>query len=187
MKLYLLPLITLCLSSESAQTNKVLIWLCLASKLVMLPLLLVKLKLAKQRCFNESEVVIEIGEYFVLLLFAFDLLTGQEVSWSIGRDEMKLVLLSMAFYKLLSLIRISDRFGFLLSSISTCLTSLLPFMICFLLSIAFFTVCNIVVGNEVDQTGIEGMGFVHKQMLDSFRNSIGDVEVPNYSESSDFS
>lgn len=80
-------------------------------------------------------------------------------------------------------IRMSDTMGFLVRMISTCVIELIPFLMCFILFLLFFSFCLIILQNEIDKEvheRAEDIGYVYETILQAFRTSIGELGIPRY-------
>ena len=64
--------------------------------------------------------------------------------------ELKLLLIILAFMKLLFFVRIFEQFGFLVQMIILCVVDLIPFIVSYLIFLALFSVCFVVLKMEID-------------------------------------
>ena len=64
--------------------------------------------------------------------------------------EMKLLIVLLAFTKVLFFIRIFERFGLLLNMMKYCLEDLIPFICCFITLLFVFSICFVVLNMEID-------------------------------------
>ena len=64
--------------------------------------------------------------------------------------ELKLLLIVMAFIKLLFFIRIFEEFGFLVQMIIFCVIDLIPFILSYALFLIIFSICYAVLEMEID-------------------------------------
>lgn len=64
--------------------------------------------------------------------------------------EVKLILIMLGFMKLMFFVRMSDKLGFLVRMIATCVIELIPFIICFIMFLLFFSFCLIILNMEID-------------------------------------
>lgn len=71
-------------------------------------------------------------------------------------NEFRLLLVVIAFFTLMEFIRMSDKMGFLVRMISTCVYELIPFLMCFIMFLLFFSLCLIVLNNSIDSEVSEG-------------------------------
>lgn len=96
--------------------------------------------------------------------------------------ELKLLLIIIAFIKLLFFIRIFEDFGFLVQMILLCVYDLIPFIISYLIFLILFTVCFVVLDMEIDPEveEAENMTYFQKMLLQTFRTAIGELGMPVY-------
>ena len=66
--------------------------------------------------------------------------------------------------------------------IATCAIELIPFIICFVMFLLFFSFCLVVLDMDVDLEVDEAqaIGKVAKIILQTFRTSIGELAMPRY-------
>jgi hypothetical protein len=64
--------------------------------------------------------------------------------------EAKLLLIILAFFKLLFFIRIFEEYGFLVQMIFLCVVDLIPFIMSYLIFLIVFSVCFVVLKMEID-------------------------------------
>ena len=69
--------------------------------------------------------------------------------------ETKMMLILLAFLKLLFFVRIFEDYGFLVQMIRLCVSDLVPFIISYMIFLVVFTLCFIVLKMEVDPEVIE--------------------------------
>lgn len=130
---------------------------------------------------------IDLGEFILFFLF----LCSQkgilgEILFIEGlcnySPEIKLILVALAFVKLIFFIRIIDKFGLLVRMIATCFYALIPFIVCFMMFLFMFSFMLIVLNNQIDSEVVEAeyISFVHKTVLQAFRTSIGELGMPRY-------
>jgi hypothetical protein len=77
--------------------------------------------------------------------------------YSIGQDhsfvympEAKLLLILLAFLKLLFFVRIFEEYGFLVQMILLCVLDLIPFIMSYMIFLIVFTVCFVTLKMEID-------------------------------------
>ena len=80
---------------------------------------------------------------------------------------MKLLIVLLAFTKVLFFIRIFERFGLLLNMMRYCLYDLIPFICCFITLLFVFSICFVVLNMEIDGEvdEAEGLSFFQKTVL----------------------
>lgn len=64
--------------------------------------------------------------------------------------ETKMLLILLAFLKLLFFIRIFEEYGFLVQMIRLCVIDLIPFIMSYMIFLMVFTVCFVVLKMEID-------------------------------------
>ena len=64
--------------------------------------------------------------------------------------EAKMLLILLAFLKLLFFVRIFEEYGFLVQMIRLCVSDLVPFIISYMIFLTVFTVCFVVLKMEID-------------------------------------
>jgi len=96
--------------------------------------------------------------------------------------EIKLVLVVMAFVKILFFVRIFKSYAFLVQMIWACLMDLVPFIVSFISFLLVFSVCYNVLDMEIDPEVAEARGIqtFEKLVLQTFRTSIGELGMPVY-------
>ena len=96
--------------------------------------------------------------------------------------ELKLLLIIMAFLKLLFFIRIFEAYGFLVQMISACVQDLIPFLMSYWIFMIVFSICFVVLNMEIDPEVAEadGLNYFQKTILQTFRTSIGQLGMPTY-------
>ena len=92
--------------------------------------------------------------------------------YSLGLDhvlvyipEIKLLLILLAFMKLLFFVRIFEEYGFLVQMILLCVLDLIPFMISYMIFLIVFTVCFVVLEMKIDPEVEEAENLSHFQMM----------------------
>ena len=97
-------------------------------------------------------------------------------------SELKLMIVLMAFMKILFFVRIFESYGFLVQMIKFCLVDLIPFIVCFVTFLFVFSICFIVLNMEIDPevADAQGITFFQKTILQTFRTSIGELGMPVY-------
>jgi hypothetical protein len=65
--------------------------------------------------------------------------------------ETKLILIILAFLKLLFFVRIFEDYGFLVQMILLCVLDLIPFIISYIIFLFIFTICFVVLKMEIDE------------------------------------
>ena len=100
--------------------------------------------------------------------------------------ELKVLLLLLAFLKLLFFIRVFEEYGFLVQMIMYCVRDLAPFMVAYFTLVLIFSICFTVLGTEIDaevvDAGADGyeQGEFQLMVLQVFRTSIGELSMPRY-------
>jgi len=81
--------------------------------------------------------------------------------------ELKLMIVLMAFMKVLFFVRIYESYGFLVQMIKFCIIDLIPFIVCFITFLFVFSICFIVLNMEIDPEVVEaeGITFFQKTIL----------------------
>ena len=64
--------------------------------------------------------------------------------------ELKMLLILLAFLKLLFFVRIFEEYGFLVQMIRLCVLDLIPFIMSYMIFLMVFTVCFVVLKMEID-------------------------------------
>jgi hypothetical protein len=64
--------------------------------------------------------------------------------------ETKMLLILLAFLKLLFFVRIFEEYGFLVQMIRLCVLDLIPFIMSYMIFLMVFTVCFVVLKMEID-------------------------------------
>jgi hypothetical protein len=64
--------------------------------------------------------------------------------------ELKLMIVLMAFMKILFFVRIFESYGFLVMMIKFCIADLVPFIVCFMTFLYVFSICFVVLNMEID-------------------------------------
>ena len=98
--------------------------------------------------------------------------------------ETKLVLIILAFMKLLFFVRIFEDYGFLVQMVLLCVLDLIPFIISYVIFLVIFTICFVVLKMEIDPevADAQGMNYTQKMFLQVFRTAIGELGMPVYTE-----
>lgn len=128
-----------------------------------------------------------MGEFIIFIIFLFSQkgILGEtffiEGLYAYS-PEIKLVLMMLAFAKLMFFIRIIDKFGLLVRMIATCFYALIPFIVCFVMFLFMFSCMLITLNNQIDSEVVEAeaISFFHKTVLQAFRTSIGELGMPRY-------
>ena len=96
--------------------------------------------------------------------------------------ELKLVNIILTFLKLLFFVRIFEAYGFLVQMIILCLQDLVPFFICYLLFLNFFTMCFIVLQCDIDGeiADVPILNRYSLMLLQVYRTALGELSMPGY-------
>ena len=109
--------------------------------------------------------------------------------YSLGLDhvlvyipEIKLLLILLAFMKLLFFVRIFEEYGFLVQIIMSCCIDLIPFITFYMIALFMFSIIFVVLNMEIDVENnmLRHVGFFQKMLMETFRSSIGEVGLPKY-------
>lgn len=79
--------------------------------------------------------------------------------------ETKLVLIILAFMKLLFFVRIFEDYGFLVQMILLCVFDLIPFIVSYLIFLFIFTLCFVVLKMEIDPEVVDAQGLSYTQKM----------------------
>ena len=82
--------------------------------------------------------------------------------------ELKVLIMTTGFIKLLFFIRIFESYGFLVQMIFYCISDLIPFIIAWLTFLIIFSICFIVLKMEIDEEvdgNAQGMNYFGKTLL----------------------
>ena len=81
--------------------------------------------------------------------------------------ETKMLLILLAFMKLLFFMRIFENFGFLVQMILLCVLDLFPFIISYMIFLIVFTVIFVVLKMEIDPEvdRVENLTYYQKMLL----------------------
>jgi len=82
--------------------------------------------------------------------------------------------------KILYFLRVFEQFGALVQMLLTTMTGLVNFMIFFALSVGFFTVSHCMLQVTFDATSYPSVNLLIVILIETFRNSIGDADLPSY-------
>jgi len=93
-----------------------------------------------------------------------------------------MVLIILAFMKILFFMKIFSDYGFLVQMVFLSFLDMGPFMAFFSLWLLFFTIEFKVLGFEFDDSEYANLGSFTQMLILTFRNSIGDLSLPQYND-----
>jgi hypothetical protein len=97
-------------------------------------------------------------------------------------SEYKLIIIILAFFKVMFFMRVFERFGFMVQMILSCLTDLVPFIVYFITFLLMYSLCftslNVLTDDEVN--GASNLSQFQRTFLQAFRTSIGELGMPTY-------
>lgn len=105
---------------------------------------------------------------------------------SIVQIILMIVLIFQIFIKILFFMKVFDDYGFLVQMIQISILDAAPFMSFFFLWVLFFTVEFKLLQWEVDDEEYSQLPSILQLFLLSFRNSMGDLSLPAYSNWTDW-
>lgn len=79
--------------------------------------------------------------------------------------EAKMLLILLAFLKLLFFVRIFEEYGFLVQMIRLCVIDLIPFITSYMIFLMVFSVCFVVLKMEIDPEVAEVENLSYFQMM----------------------
>ena len=106
------------------------------------------------------------------------------MNYTLYLAELRLMLVALTMIKLLFFVRIFEEYGFLVSMIQYCIIDLIPFLVTYMLFLTIFAMLYTVLRMEPDPetAGIQNTPDFVIILLVAFRNAIGEVGLPTYSE-----
>lgn len=145
----------------------------------------------KMAYFSSFWNIFDFMQFFLYTKFMMDFFEMLDTEFEYIGFNLKIMQLSIiicGFIKILYFIRIFEQFGFLVQMVAKTCIKVVPFMFFFTLWVLFFTFCyktmDVVVKGKDEE-----YPFVNNFMvliIQVYRNSIGDIATPGYSDLSDF-
>jgi hypothetical protein len=110
--------------------------------------------------------IIDFSLFTSFMILQYYKFTGMDDS-STYMPETKLVLIILAFMKLLFFVRIFEDYGFLVQMILLCVLDLIPFIISYIIFLFIFSICFVVLKMEIDPEVVdaESMSYTQKMFL----------------------
>ena len=95
---------------------------------------------------------------------------------------IKLLMIFLAFFKVLFFLRIYEKFGFMIKMLNSAIGELYPFTLSYLTGLFVFSCCFVVLGMEIDPEVLDAqsISFFHRTYLQAFRTCIGELAMPQY-------
>ena len=126
--------------------------------------------------------IIESFSFFIYLSFVIIRMThGFASDMTFEETLLSLILMVAGFFKVLSFMRIYEKFGFLVQMVFMTISELMQFYLFFIMWIAFFTICFITL--QIDFSKYLDYPEVHEKIvafLEVYQWSIGNSRAPNY-------
>ena len=95
---------------------------------------------------------------------------------------IKMILITQSFIKIMFFVRIFRNIGFMVQMVGSTILDIIPFLIFIMMFILYFALISIITEIDWDPAGSNYPDLQKSTiaMLQTYRNSIGDIEVPNY-------
>jgi len=162
---YLFPLCTTLFTGKGGDDAMLLI--SVPASFIVFAVNCVHLKTKGASKYFKSGGVIDFINFFAFNGLLIVKLTGMEEG-VIFIPELKVLMMTTGFMKLLFFIRIFERYGFLVQMIFYCVSDLIPFIIAWLTFLIIFSICFIVLNMEIDEEvdgSAQGMNYFLKTLL----------------------
>lgn len=186
MLLYYIPFIVVCFTPQQ-QVEALIMTLSFGSQLYFYFIEVVQMKqkgiieYAKEGFWN----FVETSQFFVFM--ALYILRAVDTFSDSNRDGVDVIVLQLylmvvGFVKILFFIRIYEEYGFLVQMVGNTVIQLIPFLVFFIMWILFFAILYWILKVEIDSGDEEYLNLPNffKYFFMTYRNSIGDISVPGY-------
>jgi len=136
-----------------------------------------------KKYFGDSNGITDFIQFIAfngLILVKF---TGMEEG-TIFIPELKVLIMTTGFIKLLFFIRIFEKFGFLVQMIFYCVVDLGPFIIAWMAFLLIFSICFVILRMEIDEEideGAQALNYFEQTVLQTYRTSLVELGMPRYS------
>ena len=183
---YLFPLCTTLFTGTAGDDAMLLISVPAAYIVFLINLVHLSEKGSK-KYFGDSNGITDFIQFIAfngLILVKF---TGMEEG-TIFIPELKVLIMTTGFIKLLFFIRIFEKFGFLVQMIFYCVVDLGPFIIAWMAFLLIFSICFVVLKMEIDEEieeGAQGLNTFFKTLLQTYRTSLVELGMPRYTKIAD--
>lgn len=193
--LYCVPISTTLFLTGSEQLHTIMLSIAIIPAVILFGIECVQFRY-QGLTYLQGWSLVDIAQF---IIFA----TIQYLKWNDREDderlvpaipELKVLLLLLAFLKLLFFIRVFEEYGFLVQMIMYCVRDLFPFMVAYFTLVLIFSICFTVLGTEIDaevvdagtKDWVDGVFLDYEQsefqlmVLQVFRTSIGELSMPRY-------